>query len=170
MRVARKWLHSGLEQAQAQVDKAVDSYVAAERRVTNTVADLKAENEDLLPGSIYVLVAGLAGAIFTRRRNILLRATVPLATGVAAFAYFLPTTYRNTRALVWQYEQRAPALADAHIQVDAQVRSAFQAAQNAAESAETALESGVHTVRSFVAESTGLRLPTDESKDSRKNK
>lgn len=70
-----------------------------------------------MPGAIYVLVAAMAGSIVTRNRNILLRASVPLAMGVGAGWTVLPVTSRNVADLAWKYEQKVPAVADAHLQI-----------------------------------------------------
>ncbi|KAG0216367.1 hypothetical protein BGX33_000177 [Mortierella sp. NVP41] len=51
-----------------------------------------ANEEDLLPGLLYVALAGLSGSLVTRQRNILFRMFSPLAFAAAAGAYVLPKT------------------------------------------------------------------------------
>jgi organizing structure protein 2 len=68
----------------------------------------------VLPGAIYVLVAAMGTSILARNRNILLRATLPVAVGFGAAKYLLPVTSQNVGDLVWKYEKRFPALADWH--------------------------------------------------------
>jgi len=55
--------------------------------------------------------------IITRNRNILLRATMPLALGIGAGWTVLPVTMRNVSDLAWKYEQRFPAVAESHIKL-----------------------------------------------------
>lgn len=64
-----------------------------------------------------MLVAAMAGSIVSRNRNILLRASVPLAVGVGAGWLVLPVTMRNVGDLVWGYEERVPVVAENHLRV-----------------------------------------------------
>lgn len=64
-----------------------------------------------------MLVAAMSGSILTRNRNILLRATVPLAVGVGAAWVVLPITTRNVADLMWTYEEKAPLIAENHLRV-----------------------------------------------------
>lgn len=57
----------------------------------------------------------MAGSIIARNRNILLRATVPVLTGVTAAHYVVPITTRNVGNLAWEYEKKYPVIADNHI-------------------------------------------------------
>ena len=94
----------------------------AESRFTSTVASLapaRESGERLLPGSVYVLVAAMAGSIVSRNRGVLLRASTPLAFGTVAAYSLLPVTMRNVGDLVWEYEKRVPAVAEQHIRVRA---------------------------------------------------
>ena len=95
------------------MDRAFD----LEQSFTSTVASLappRESGERLMPGLIYVLVAAMAGSIVTRNRNVVFRAAGPLALGVGAAWTVLPVTMGNVSDLAWQYEQRFPAVADAH--------------------------------------------------------
>jgi organizing structure protein 2 len=82
-----------------------------------------------MPGAIYVLVASMAGSIVTRNRNILLRATFPLAVGVGAAWAVLPITMRNVSDLAWKYEQRFPVVADSHIRIREGIQQSARFAQ-----------------------------------------
>ncbi|KAH7047648.1 hypothetical protein BKA57DRAFT_514054 [Linnemannia elongata] len=53
---------------------------------------LVANEEELLPGLLYVALAGLSGSLVARQRNILFRMFSPLAFAAAAGAYVLPNT------------------------------------------------------------------------------
>jgi MICOS complex subunit MIC26 len=70
-----------------------------------------------MPGSLYVLVTAMGSSILVRNRNILLRATFPLAVGVAAGWYIIPITMRNVGDLAWTYEKKFPVVADTHLRV-----------------------------------------------------
>ena len=96
---------------------------------SNTVASLAPAHEtgeQLLPGAIYVLVATLTGSIVSRNRGFILRTTVPLAVGIAAGWYLIPVTMRNTSDLIWEYEKRAPVVADTHLQISGLAQEAWK--------------------------------------------
>ena len=59
----------------------------------------------------------MAGSIVSRNRNILLRASTPLAAGITAGWILLPNTMRNVSDLVWTYEEKAPVLAANHMRI-----------------------------------------------------
>jgi len=82
-----------------------------------------------MPGSLYVLVAAMAGSIISRNRNIVLRAAAPLAVGIGAGWIVLPITMRNVSDLLWKYEQRFPAVADGHIRTREGVEKAWRMAR-----------------------------------------
>ncbi|KAG0232603.1 hypothetical protein BGX31_005091 [Mortierella sp. GBA43] len=48
--------------------------------------------EDLVPGLVYVALAGISGSVIARQRNVMIRIASPLAFATAAGAYFLPNT------------------------------------------------------------------------------
>lgn len=105
--------------AEDAVNRTMDRAFGLERSFTDTVASLAppAESgERLMPGTVYVLVAAMAGSIVTRRSNILLRAAVPAAFGVGMGWAVLPVTMGRVSDLTWKYEQRFPAVAQGHVQ------------------------------------------------------
>lgn len=100
-----------------------------EHSFTSTIASLappKETNEHLLPGGLYVLVAAMAGSIVSRNRNILIRATFPLAVGIGAGWIVLPHTMRNVGDLVWKFEERAPVVAINHLRVKGAVAEGWK--------------------------------------------
>lgn len=104
--------------AEDRVNTAVDSALGLEQSFTGTIASLappRDSGEKLMPGAIYVLVAAMAGSIVARNRGLVVRAALPLALGVAAGWAVVPLTMRNVSDLAWRYEQRFPAVADAHL-------------------------------------------------------
>ncbi|KAF9142966.1 hypothetical protein BGX30_001714 [Mortierella sp. GBA39] len=64
---------------------------AEHHRISNRHS-LVANEEELLPGLLYVALAGLSGSLVVRQRNILFRMFSPLAFAAAAGAYVLPNT------------------------------------------------------------------------------
>jgi MICOS complex subunit MIC26 len=129
---ARIFLHRQAVRAEDAVNSTVDSAFHLERSFTSTVASLapaRESGEKLMPGLVYVLVSSMAGSIVTRNRNILLRASMPLALGVGAGWLVIPVTMRNVSDLLWTYEQRFPALADAHVQTREGIQKAIHFAK-----------------------------------------
>lgn len=160
----RAWLEDKAEVGQKKADNVFERYLSAERNVTSTIAAIKSDEEDLLPGAIYVLVATLSGSVLARNRNFLVRGITPLICGAAAFKYFLPDAFGNTGKLIWRFEQKAPALADAHLKTQKQVENLVTDANKAVADSKSALENGVHATRKFVADTTGLQIPSDKPK------
>jgi MICOS complex subunit MIC26 len=68
-----------------------------------------------------VLVAAMGASVLTRNRNVLLRMTAPLVVGIGAANYLLPVTSRNVGQLVWRWEQKVPAVAEAHAKTQERV-------------------------------------------------
>ncbi|XWW97161.1 hypothetical protein V2A60_005142 [Cordyceps javanica] len=117
---ARLALYRYAVAAEDKVNETMDCAFGLEQSFTKTLASLapaRESGEKLMPGAIYVLVAAMAGSIVTRNRNVLLRATVPLAFGIGAGWAVLPVTMRNVADLTWTYEQRFPVVRDTHLQI-----------------------------------------------------
>lgn len=118
--------------AENKINQLMDSALDLEDSFTSTVASLAPSpqsGEKLLPGTLYVLVAAMTGSIVSRNRNILLRATVPLAVGIGAGWVVLPVTMRNVSDLLWKYEQRFPAVADGHLRTREGIEKAWRMAR-----------------------------------------
>ncbi|ERS95573.1 hypothetical protein HMPREF1624_08089 [Sporothrix schenckii ATCC 58251] len=150
---ARLFLYRQACKAEDGVNRTADQLFGLERSLTETLASLapsRESGERLLPGAVYVLVAGMAGSIVTRRSNILLRATVPLAFGVGAGWALLPVTMRNCADLAWKYEQRVPAVAEAHLRTRAALERTASFAKVHAEVTKTYADDKVHAVRETV--------------------
>lgn len=136
-----------------------DKLFRGERSVTKTMSSLHDNHEDLLPNSIYVLVAFLSGSVVTRRRNILLRTIVPIAFGTAAFAYLLPRTFENTTGFIHDYEkENVPQLAEAQSAAAARLQQARQETVKAVEQSESTLQRSVHSARQTLKDWTGIDL------------
>ncbi|CAK7268455.1 hypothetical protein SEPCBS119000_003067 [Sporothrix epigloea] len=147
---ARLFLYRQACVAEDGVNRAAGKVFDLERSFTETVASLapsRASGERLLPGAVYVLVAAMAGSIVTRRSNVLLRATVPLAFGVTAGWTLLPVTMRNVADLAWTYEQRVPSVAQAHLQTRAALERTLNFAKTHAEVSKSFADDKAHQVR-----------------------
>lgn len=115
---ARIFLHGYVSAAEDKLNEAIDSALDLEQSFTRTIASLAPAphtGEKLMPGSIYVLVAAMAGSIVSRRRNAVLRGLVPAAVGLGAAWILLPVTMTNVSALLWKYEEKFPVIADSHM-------------------------------------------------------
>jgi organizing structure protein 2 len=121
---ARLFLHKYAAKTEDAANNALTKTFDLEKSFTSTVASLappKQSGEQLMPGLIYVLVSAMGSSIITRNRNILLRASVPLAVGIGAGYYFIPVTMGNVGELVWKYEKKYPVVADTHLRVKERV-------------------------------------------------
>ncbi|XXG93898.1 hypothetical protein Hte_000148 [Hypoxylon texense] len=129
---ARLFLYRYAAATEDAVNGAIDSAFHLEQSFTSTVASLapaRESGEKLMPGLVYVLVASMAGSILTRNRNVLLRASVPLAFGVGAGWLLIPVTMTNVSDLLWRYETRFPAVADAHLRTRTGIQDAWRFAR-----------------------------------------
>ncbi|TQS34474.1 hypothetical protein Golomagni_05140 [Golovinomyces magnicellulatus] len=117
IRKARLFLYSHVSLLEGKVNEVLDSAFHLEESFTSTIASLAPAphtGEKLMPGTLYVVVAAMTGSIVARKSNILLRAMLPMATGITAGSFLLPVTFRNISDLVWKNEQRFPVIADTH--------------------------------------------------------
>ncbi|KAI0845145.1 apolipo protein O-domain-containing protein [Daldinia vernicosa] len=129
---ARLFLYRYAVATEDAVNRAMDKAFHLERSFTETIASLappRESGEKLMPGLVYVLVASMTGSIITRNRNIILRATVPLAFGVGAGWLLLPVTMTNVSNLLWHYERRFPAVAEAHLKTRQSIQDALRFAR-----------------------------------------
>ena len=150
---ARVWLYKYATKAEDAVNKAADDAFHLERSLTDTIASLappRSSGEKLMPGLVYVLVAGMAGSIITRRSNILLRATVPLAVGVGAGWTVIPVTMGNVSNLIWTYEKKFPAVANAHLQTRDRLVHAWQTAKAHTAGTKAVMEDKVGSARNSI--------------------
>ncbi|KAF9099034.1 hypothetical protein BGX27_000669 [Mortierella sp. AM989] len=73
---------------QAVTNKVVD----IEKEAESNIKSVLVKEEEVMPAALYVVVAGFAGSIVARRRNILLRFLSPIAFSAMAFGYFFPSS------------------------------------------------------------------------------
>ena len=128
----RLFLYKQASAAEDAVNAGMGRAFALEQSFTSTIAGLAPppeSGERLMPGLIYVLVASMAGSILTRNRNILLRSSMPLALGIGAAWAVIPVTMGNVSELLWKYEQRIPAVADAHTRARESIQQGWRFAE-----------------------------------------
>lgn len=153
----RLFLYAHVALAENKVNEFMDSAFDLETNFVNTIASLappRESGEKLVPGSLYILVAAMAGSIVARNRNIVIRATLPLAVGAGAGWIVLPNTMRNVSDLLWKYEQKFPAIADGHIRTRDGIEKAWRMArihtQQAGNMIDEKLTSGREVVEGWV--------------------
>ncbi|OZJ06866.1 hypothetical protein BZG36_00211 [Bifiguratus adelaidae] len=132
---SEKFAKDTVAETQRQIQNATDVWIGIEHRVRDNIRQTVAPEETVLPGLLYVGVAGLAGTIIARRRNIFMRAPFSFALATATSYYFLPQTTSRVAHKVGIYESelegRFPALKDARAsgqQVWSQSRDAVSGA------------------------------------------
>jgi len=146
----RLFLYRQVATAENKVNDFMDSALDLEESFTSTIASLappRQSGEKLMPGSLYVLVAAMTGSIISRNRNIVLRATVPLAVGIGAGWIVLPITMRNVSNLLWKYEQKFPAVADGHMRTREGIEKAWRMARIHTQQAVTIVDDKVSSAR-----------------------
>ncbi|KAH6619625.1 apolipo protein O-domain-containing protein [Chaetomium sp. MPI-SDFR-AT-0129] len=150
IRRARLFLYTQSCLAEDSINNALSHAFALERSFTSTLTSLappRESGERLMPGTVYVLVAGMAGSIVARNRNILFRGVAPLALGLGAAWAVLPVTMGNVSALAWEYEKKVPALADAHLRAREGVEQGVDMARVHAQVAQRKVYEGVRDAR-----------------------
>lgn len=151
----RLFLHGYAAAAEDKVNSGLTEALRLENSFTQTVASLappKESGERVMPGGLYVLVSAMAGSIVTRNRNILLRASVPVAVAVAASYALLPLTTRNVGNLIWTYEERYPALAENHMLIKDRVTRFIETGKAHSKMSVAMLEEKVGSARETVEE------------------
>ncbi|CCE61588.1 hypothetical protein TPHA_0A05130 [Tetrapisispora phaffii CBS 4417] len=90
----------------SKLEHATNRYYKAENKVTSRIANLHSDPEEQLSkGFAYSIVAAMSGSILTKRRNILLRFTMPIILGTLVCSYTIPTTFENTTDLIHDIEE-----------------------------------------------------------------
>jgi MICOS complex subunit MIC26 len=123
------FLHVHVAAVETKVNSMMDSFLHLENSFTSTIASLAPppqSGEKLMPGTLYVLVAAMAGSIISRNRNIVIRGVVPLAVGIGTGWVVLPITMRNISELLWKFEEKFPAIADGHLRTSKSIQRAWE--------------------------------------------
>lgn len=140
-------------------------YIELERSVTNTFSELHDKREDLLPNSIYIIVAGLSGNIIARNRGPVTRFIVPTVLGLASFKYFLPHTFSNTFGLLWKVEQRTlPQIAEQQASAYEKATSLVKGVEQTAVLSLAKVSLGIDSARKTLASAAGLSIDEEVTK------
>lgn len=126
---ARLFLYHQSLYAENSVNSAMSWALHKETNLANTISSLAPSpqsGEQLLPGAIYTLVATMFGSIVSRNRNVLIRATFPLAVGITAGWMLIPVTMQNIADLSWEYETKVPVIAETHAQIRGFTKEAWR--------------------------------------------
>jgi MICOS complex subunit MIC26 len=116
-------------------------------------------DESLTPGALYAGVATLTASILARNRSILLRFSLPPVFLFISMNQFLPKTSRNLASYFSSLERaHAPALADAHEQLNQSIVSTSEAARDAWIRARNRSVGGVERTVTELQGRTGLKL------------
>lgn len=153
------------ENIRSYVDEAYAKYHSTEKSITTTASKLHDRSEDLLPNSIYIVVAALSGNIAARQRGMLAKMTFPVVFGLAAFRYFLPQTFANTAFFAWKLEQEnLPHIAKQQLAaVDSAVGMVNSVEQKTKEG-QRYVEDSVESLKKSIADVTGVDVDADARK------
>lgn len=164
-RSVRELLFGAYTSTQEYLNDGKAKVYEAERKVTGTMSALHNKREDLLPNSIYIVIAGLSGTILARQRGIIARTVLPVAFGLASFKYFLPETFGNTMGFAWKVEQRTvPELANGQVMALEKAGDLVHLMEQTAKSGQEKVHAGVETLRRKISTVTGLNIDEEVSK------
>ncbi|CDK28580.1 unnamed protein product [Kuraishia capsulata CBS 1993] len=167
-KTVREYSFAYYQAAENALYDATGKYYAAERHVTSSLSLLHNRKEDLYPNSLYILTAALGGSIFARRRNILLRATLPLAFGLVAFKVLLPETFANTARFTLALEkENLPALAENQELLITKADELVKNVENVSQKSVDTLQTYTQKTKRFIGTYTGLDV--DQEVSSKKN-
>lgn len=164
-KTVREFTESTFDSLSNWTNAKYSKYNETERQVTNTVSGLHNKTEDLLPNSLYILVAILTGTIAARTRGIVSKIFFPTVLGLTSFKYFLPKTFENTTGFAWKLEQEnVPQIA---VHQEFVYNTAIDLAHKIEEKTENgkkSIETSAHSLRKSIADITGLNIDEEVSK------
>ncbi|KAF8508067.1 apolipo protein O-domain-containing protein [Gautieria morchelliformis] len=156
---ARRVVTSTLYDAHFRVQGIVDRWIGLEHAVERRVKSLIPVDESLTPGGLYVGVATLTASILARNRSRFLRFSLPPVLFFISMNQFLPKTTHNLSSYFSSLERaHAPALADAHNQLNQNMASTSAAAREAWVKARNSAAKGVERTIIGLQDGTGLKL------------
>ncbi|KAF9354864.1 hypothetical protein BGX34_010775 [Mortierella sp. NVP85] len=149
IRVARQETDRQILGMKHHFQMVTNKVVDFEKEAESNIKSVLVKEEEVMPAAIYVIVAGFAGSIVARRRNILLRFLTPVAFSAMAFGYFFPASSNRLIARASQSDVAKYLPQD----LQKQVRDlSGQVSSGSKRSANDALES-LATITSEIAES-----------------
>lgn len=161
----RKSVTSSYNTVKSELNTQYAKLNQTEQAVTKRLGSLHSRSEDLLPNSIYIVVAALSGTIFSRQKNILARLTFPIITGSLAFKYFLPNTFRNTTSFLWDLErENVPVIAQHHEELLKNADDLVAQSEQTIGEGRRFLENKSKAFKSAIIDITGLNVDEEVSK------
>ncbi|GJJ09289.1 hypothetical protein Clacol_003511 [Clathrus columnatus] len=142
-----------------RLQSVVERWIGVEHAVEHRLKSFKDVDEALTPGALYVGVATLTGSVLARNRSIFLRLVLPPTLFLVSMNHFLPKMSHNISSYVTALERaHAPALADAHEQLNETVISSSVAARQTLHNIRFNTTKGVERTLSELQNLTGLKL------------
>ncbi|KAI8918554.1 apolipo protein O-domain-containing protein [Powellomyces hirtus] len=102
IRLTRWKVTDAFSSTRAQVQTVVDEWLKVEAKISETIQRYVAPEEKVIPGAIYVTLAGFAGSIVAKQRSLPARFAAPTAFATTAFIYLYPRTSRNITNSAYQ--------------------------------------------------------------------
>jgi len=159
IRIAREAVQSTYNDTNTILQGWVSMWIGVEHAVEKRVKSLKAPEESITPGILYVGVATLTGSILARSRGLPIRLILPPALFLGSLNQFLPHTAANIGAhisrLEHQYVPRAAEIQDTAI---AHSQMTWQMAKDRADEGRESIGKGVFTAVGQLEGWTGLQL------------
>ncbi|KAG9295030.1 hypothetical protein G9A89_017824 [Geosiphon pyriformis] len=103
-----------IKKIQDQFQEGTDRWISFEQKAESNIKEVISPNERLMPETLYIAVAALAGTVLSGNRGIIMRIASPIGFTIAASYYFLPRTSRNIAIKLAEYEQKSPKLMRIH--------------------------------------------------------
>lgn len=164
-RSGRLFFAQRVDDVRSLVDRSYAKYHKTERSITTTASSLHDRSEDLLPNSIYVVVAALSGNIAARQRGIFSKMVFPVVFGLAAFKYFLPHTFSNTAQFAWKLEQEnLPHIAKRQLYVVDSAAGIVDSVEQTTKGGQEYIDSTVESLKKSITEVTGVDVDADARK------
>ncbi|KAI0031920.1 apolipo protein O-domain-containing protein [Vararia minispora EC-137] len=154
---ARRRATAVLRDAQAKVHGVVSEWIGFEHAVEQRVKAIRAPDEFLTPGLLYVGVAALTGSVIARGR--FTRFVLPPAFFYFSFDHFLPKTSHNLKEYLGEVETHYfPVFAQKHATARAHTAMSIERLKSGWQSGLETAEEGVGKVVRAVEETTGLKV------------
>ncbi|GMM34988.1 hypothetical protein DASC09_023130 [Saccharomycopsis crataegensis] len=131
-------------------------YETAKSSMNNELDALKTKYhsivaEPVLPNLIYILTGALSGSVMVNKKALPIRFITPLIFGSACYGYFMPKSFDNTRANVWNYEkENFPHFAKGHIEFLIKMEKNKKCMEKKLEKTNQCLIKKVHCTRTAV--------------------
>ncbi|KAJ3201778.1 hypothetical protein HK099_002098, partial [Clydaea vesicula] len=68
----------------------VNSWIQIEKAVKDSTTEYFSEHDRLLPGALYIMIAGFGGSILTKNKKLPTRLFTPILFSTSAFIFFYP--------------------------------------------------------------------------------